>query len=1179
MSTKTTYTDQQAAAINQREVSTALSAGAGCGKTFVLTQRFLKLIEPGTPPDRLSHIVAITFTDRAAREMRDRIRETCLAELKNCPTEEVGHWQSVMRGLDSARISTIHSFCTSILRSHAVSARLDPHFGLLDQGTSDTFLRKVVREAIHELLKREHADGLQMVYRYGLEKTYELIINLVPQQFRIEFDHFNDMTVETMAARYREYWEQTFIPSQLAEIAHSDSTQFLIKLMNEQSPKNVKMQEHFQVLSARLPELIGGAERNRGELLETLISHARVQGAGTKKDWDDVDVYEQIKNGFKKLRESLKPLFEDLSPEYANFLSAAEYSLVVLRVTEFVAKRYQQSKAEKGLLDFDDLLLQTRDLFRRDPSARQRAAAGIQFLMVDEFQDTDPVQSEIVRSLCGKELLTGKLFLVGDAKQSIYRFRRADPEVFHQLRQEIPEAGRLPLSTNFRSQPAILNFTNCLFSSAMEHYYESLVPFDVEQHSPTPAIEFLFASPDDPEIKGADAVRETEAEWIAARIRQLLDDETPRIWAKNTETGVRELKRVEPGDICILFRALSNVSLYEKALQKWDLDYYLVGGRAFYAQQEINDLSNLCQYLDNPDDELSLLGVLRSPYFSLSDDTLFSMVRHSETLTAAMLNAPPEALVPQQKRQVQYAQSVLTELRSKKDRLSLVELLNLALERTGYDAALLNEFLGDRKIANLQKLLELARNFESSGLFTLKDFVQRIRDSILEESKEELAATLPETSDVIRLMTIHQSKGLEFPIVIVADLDRKSPGASRDPVLHSEWGALVSLPQVQGKAPENYAFKMQRTLEQRAEEDETIRLLYVAVTRAADYLILSSGLPYSRKIQSPWMKLLGRHFDLSTGSPAVDPYLGRISLGAIPADQIPQIHVHHHKPTSSFKAAKKQTELKPSQYVQALEQGTPTAVPIRYGQILPQQGARSHVSVSQLEVIDAELQHNRTGWRRDVSAGNSLTSVEATLLGILIHAVLERLEPEHPEKAAQILESALFDQPEQIQKKLRPLIMQKISTWYDSELCQTLRSAHACYRELDFLLRWPDESQRGAHENLELIAPLTIAGTIDMLFQADDGRWVLLDYKTGSRVAQMTEEQLIEEYEFQLGVYTLAVKQLIEGVPNSIGLAVVDDTISFVEFDLNKKRLGEISIRLSQAIIQLNQPKEATESR
>lgn len=1173
MSNQPTYTDQQAAAISTRDVSIALSAGAGCGKTFVLTQRFLKLIEPGAPADRLSHIVAITFTERAAREMRDRIRETCLAQLRNCPEEEVAHWLTVIRGLDSARISTIHSFCTSILRSHAVSARLDPHFGLLEQGTSDTFLRKVVREAVHELLKQENADGMQMVYRYGLEKTYELLIALVPQQFRIEFEPFSDMTVEQLAGRMRGYWVSTFIPLQLAEIANAESTQFLVNLMSANEPTHPKMRERFQVLLARLPELINGSEKLRGELLATLISHAKVQGGGTKKDWDDVTVYEQIKDGFTALRGSLGKIYEELEPDPEQFRLAAEYSLVVLRVTQFVAKRYQQSKAEKGVLDFDDLLLQTRNLFRRDSQARQRAAAGIQYLMVDEFQDTDPVQSEIVRSLCGQELLTGKLFLVGDAKQSIYRFRRADPEVFHQLRMEIPEAGRLPLSTNFRSQPAILNFTNCLFASAMEHYYEPLMPFDREQHSPTPGIEFLFAAPDDPDLKGADAVRETEAEWIAARIRQLLEDETPRIWSKNSQTGERELRRVEPGDICILFRSLSSVSIYEKALQQGDLDYYLVGGRAFYAQQEIYDLSNLCQYLDNSDDELSLLGILRSPFFSLSDDTIYSIVRSAETLSAAMLTAPPEDLQPRQKRQVLYAQNVLAELRSKKDRLSLVELLNLALERTGYDAALLNEFLGDRKIANLRKLIEMARNFEATGLFTLKDFVQRIRDSILEESKEELAATLPETSDVIRLMTIHQSKGLEFPVVIVADMDRKSQGASKDPFLHPEWGALLPLPAVRGTVPDNYAFKMHRVLEQNADEEETVRLLYVAVTRAADYLILSAGLPYNQTFQSPWMKLLARHFELSTGTPAVDPYLGRLSLGAVPTDQIPEIRVHHQKPETKTKAAKKQKTLKPSQFFEALEQGALEAFPNAFGKIPPQRVERTHVSVSSLEVIDAELQQFPVRFQEPLTAGVSLTADEATQLGTLTHAVIERLDPQRPDAAPRIMESVLFDLPQPIQEKLEPLILSQITAWYDSDLCSMLRSAQVHYRELDFLLRWPDSGPGAAND------PMTITGTIDALLQTEEGRWVLLDYKTGARLAQMTEEQLIEEYEFQLGVYTLAAEQLIGGRPESIGLAVVYDTVRFVEFDLNPTRLNEIAGRLSKAVSHLNQPMPATESR
>lgn len=1170
MSKQPTYTDQQAAAINTRDVSIALSAGAGCGKTFVLTQRFLKLIEPGAPPDRLSHIVAITFTERAAREMRDRIRETCLDQLKNCPPEEVNHWQAVIRGLDSARISTIHSFCTSILRSHAVSARLDPHFGLLEQGTSDTFLRKVVHEAVHELLKQENADCIQMVYRFGLEKTYELLISLVPQQFRLEFDEFRELTPEQLAGRMRDFWEQTYIPMQLAEIAESDSTLHLIRLMNSHEPSNPKLRQRFQTLKSRIPELIDGAPQMRGELLGTLMDHAKIQGGGTKKDWDDVSIYEQIRDGFKELRETLKPVYETLSPDPAGFLAAAEFSLVVLRVSEYAAKCYQESKAEKGLLDFDDLLLQTRDLFRRDPNARQRAAAGIHYLMVDEFQDTDPVQSEIVRALCGKELLTGKLFLVGDAKQSIYRFRRADPEVFHQLRQEIPEKGRLPLSTNFRSQPAILNFTNCLFASAMAHYYESLTPFDQQQHSPTPGIEFLFASPDDPDIKLADAIRETEADWIAARIRQLLEDETPRIWSKNPQSGERELRRVEPGDICILFRSLSSVSLYEKALQEHNLDYYLVGGRAFYAQQEIYDLSNLCQYLDSSDDELSLLGLLRSPFFSLSDDTIYAITRHAESLTAAMQVAPPDHVRPEQKRQVRYAQAVLQELRTKKDRLSLVELLNLALERTGYDAALLNEFLGDRKLANLRKLIELARNFEAAGLFTLKDFVQRIRDSILEESKEELAATLPETSDVIRLMTIHQSKGLEFPVVIVADMDRKSPGASRNPFLHPQWGALLNLPAERGVTPENFAFKMHRAIEQNADEDETVRLLYVAVTRAADYLILSAGLPYDRRVQSPWMKLLSRHFDLSTGVPTLDPYLGHFTMGNVQQDQIPEIRVHLNRPQTATKPAKKMKELKPSQFWTALEQGSPGGYPGTFTVFAPQKNRQSHFSVSHLEVADALIQELPEPQYQRLSTADLLNADEATQLGTLTHSVIERLDPLKPEQSDRIVELVLFDQPQVVGDKLKPLIQQQISAWYESEICSALKAARVHYRELEFLLRLPATSNK--------VSAVTVTGMIDAVYQMDDQRWVVLDYKTGARLAQLTDEELISEYEFQLGVYTLAVEQLIGCLPDSVGLAVVHDSVRFVEMKFDTERLAQISNRLSLAVSHLNQSLVATES-
>ncbi|MEQ9065841.1 MAG: PD-(D/E)XK nuclease family protein, partial [Gimesia chilikensis] len=319
-------------------------------------------------------------------------------------------------------------------------------------------------------------------------------------------------------------------------------------------------------------------------------------------------------------------------------------------------------------------------------------------------------------------------------------------------------------------------------------------------------------------------------------------------------------------------------------------------------------------------------------------------------------------------------------------------------------------------------------------------------------------------------------------------------------------GGLLNLPAERGTTPDNFAFKMHRGLEQRADEEETVRLLYVAVTRAADYLILSAGLPYDRKIESPWMKLLARHFDLTTGAPAIDPYLGKLTLGDVAPDQIPAIRVHHEMPQPLTRPEKKQRELKPSQFVAALEQGAPEPFPESYGVIAPRPGTLSHVSVSQLEVIDAELQHLLEPEVDQVPLNEVLSADEATQLGTITHAVIERLEPEKPEQAPPIVAAVLAEQPPQVREKLQPLVERQISAWYASELCQTLKQTRVHYRELDFLLHWPPGAEADSDQ------AVTVTGSIDALVQTESGDWMLFDYKTGSRMARMSAEQLIAEY-------------------------------------------------------------------
>ena len=327
----------------------------------------------------------------------------------------------------------------------------------------------------------------------------------------------------------------------------------------------------------------------------------------------------------------------------------AQSALRLLAVADDVAAAYEAEKRAAAAMDFTDLLIRARDLLTgpHGDSLRQRLAAQTRLLLVDEFQDTDPLQVDLVKALCDGRFTAGKLFLVGDKKQSIYRFRGADPDVFCDLRQQIPVEGRLPLSENFRSQPAVLEFINALFAEELEEPDQPYEPLKAvhKQVGPRPAVELLWAidaeaAPSLPtnlrsgEGKTVERLRRREADFIARRIRGLLDSGEKIVWEKEGENETA--RPVCPGDIAILFRALTDVAYYEEALRRWDIDYYLVGGHAFYAQQEIYDVANLLRSLANPGDEVSLAGVLRSPLFALLDETLFWLARQGKGLSAGL---------------------------------------------------------------------------------------------------------------------------------------------------------------------------------------------------------------------------------------------------------------------------------------------------------------------------------------------------------------------------------------------------------------------------------------------------------------------------------------------------------------------------------------------------------------
>jgi len=1114
-------TDQQRRAITARGVSVALSAGAGCGKTFVLTERFLAQLEPQAGKTaqrpRLGQLVAITFTERAAREMRERIRAACNKRLMEAPEEYVDYWLELIRELDSARISTIHSFCGSLLRSHAVEAELDPRFRVLDQAQADTLLYELLDGELRNRLAEGDETVIELVVQFGLERLHEMVRILLGRRQEIDWPQWRSETPRGLVSRWANFWRSVTLPAIVQNVAGSSAARTVLDIAWQNPSSNAKMRQRFESLVQQLPRLPESSDPAAD--LASIRGEATVQGGGGKKAWVSEEVYSTFRDAAAALRKEIDRAQKHLTFTADAALPAAESALRLLRVAADVAELYDGEKRQLGAVDFNDLLIRARQLLvgPRQRDVRKRLAAQIRLLLVDEFQDTDPLQVELVEALCDDKLTGGKLFFVGDFKQSIYRFRGARPHVFRRLRDSIPEAGRLPLSLNFRSQPAVLDFVNALFAEEMGPEYEPLEAHR-PQISPTPAIEMLWATDqpgDDNDLPAenmgqAERLRRREADWIARRIRQMLDSGEKIVWDETAaKAGKPATRTVRPGDVALLFRALSNVEYYEDALRRYDIGYYLVGGHAFYAQQEIFDVVNLLRALESPCDEVSLLGVLRSPFFGLLDETLYWLSRHPGGLSAGLLaEKPPSRLDAEQRQRLQFAAVTLRELRAMKDRVPIAQLINEALERTGYDAILLAEFLGQRKLANLQKLIEQARSFDRSGIFTLADFITQVSQFVARQPDEPLAATHPESTDVVRLMTIHQSKGLEFPVVVVPDLDRRTHGASTSVAFTKELGPIIKDPAAMS------GFDLYVLAEREQQQAEMVRLLYVATTRAADYLILSAGLPRLGSAKGPWMELIRRRFThLWEGDRPGDSPEGSVEVRVTTVE--PPLN---YKPSST--RARRDLKKLREKACQTSESGRGRA-PKYLAAVAPDPAAFRRFSFSSLTgELRAAIHADELGREVDevvLEEGPEKGPLSGTELGTLVHAVLEVIDFADPGDIHRLVrrharrqfidESLPLDEP-----------IEMIGRFLASPRAAKIAAAAQIHDELEFLLAWPPGSKDPDGRYLQ--------GFIDCLYQDAGGKWHLVDYKT-NRVFPATLERVAAVYEPQMGVYALAVERIL----------------------------------------------------
>jgi ATP-dependent helicase/nuclease subunit A len=1066
-----TLRPEQQQALIVKSASVALGSGAGCGKTTVLSERFLNELETsaGRP---LRSLVALTFTDKAARELRQRIRDRCRAKIAG--GENVGWWSSVLRALEAAPIGTFHEFCARLLRACALEAGIDPEFVIVDAAVAASLRDKAVRSAVRRMLAQRQPELVELGLDYGLRQIREALGTILASGASADLDTWAELEPEELFSRWMQVWNERGTPASLRPILPlARCCRALLERLDATSPE-------LRTRREELLELLGplAAGECSLRLLDEIRTLTRVDDMRGKSVWPDPEVKEAVKCVFRALRERISKVQSSLETSPALGLESARNSILFVRLAIRARNEYESAKQIRSGLDFDDLLVLTRNLLRDHGELARSSlavAGSIEFVLVDEFQDTDLIQSEILELLGGSAFQSGRMFVVGDPKQSIYRFRGAEPAIFGQWRSAFPAAGRLSLTENFRSVPGVLLFVNALFADSFAALDagtldgspgQRLLAMRPDQTGES-AVTLLWALPAIPadaepgaKVKtGAQDRRSGEARCLASWLRDRLD----RGWTI-VDRQTRAPRLAHAGDVAFLFRAMTDVWHYETALADAGFDYLTVGGSAFYAQQEVRDVVNVLSVVEDPLDSVALAGTLRSPFFSLSDDALFWLARTSKGGLAeglARCGEIPE-LGDQDRKNAIRACNLLSRWRQFKDRIPLGRLVELVLDESGFEAALACEFLGSRKLANLRKLVRLARDFGRQESFTLADLVARMRADLDNPPSEEQAATSDEESPSIRLMSIHQAKGLEFPIVVIPDLNRKPSASDVLLGLHSELGLVVRPPRrlatpVEGEAGPgsgaSVGWLAYRAIEVDEDQREALRLFYVATTRARDHLVLATGLenepdpdgpgarelgavgscclvnPGCPKPASAALELLLERFDWRTGR-----CLARLPDGW----PVPEVQVVLARPPEP---ETRRSHPSARQRLLDIERAIVTAAPARQSE--PDLDVRLCPALPRR--IDLDLQRDSTArWAR---------------LGRLVRAALLELCRPGSESAKQVCARLALRQAPAANSALVELAAEWLKSWPATTLFKELRDAAKARKllsdELPWTLTWP----------------------------------------------------------------------------------------------------------------------------
>ncbi len=1108
------FTSEQQRAIDLRQGSLLVSAGAGTGKTSVLVERFVRaVLDDGVPVEA---ILAITFTEKAAAQLTSRVRARLM---------ELGA-RTEARSAEAAWISTIHGFCSRVLRTHALAAGIDPEFRVLDALASERLGIDAFDRTLAEFVgSGEDPERLRLLGSYTPDRLADMVRTAYAHgRSRGEIRPELPEAVPPTPAGEREALGAA-VQAALAEIADVDGRAV--------AGARSKLER-----CAALVDRLGAEELADGAELKELLFKApakALKGAACEQFRAAHEAYLALCVRHREYSDHV--LLRDLIGRHGHF--------------------YDSLKRDRSGLDFDDLELLARNLLKRDEGLRSAYSERFAHVMVDEFQDTNPLQNEIL-DLLDRD----NLFRVGDERQSIYRFRHADVKVFRRHRDDASARGReQPITVNFRSRGEILDAVDLLFGGVWGDRFEALreAP-DARSVQPrlAPCVELLVT---DREKKRWDARFEAELEageipfgasmrgitpWRAAEARLL----ARRVDELTTHGPYR------PGEVVLLLRATTHIGVYERALEERGIPTYVLGGRGYWSQQQVADLRAYLAALANPLDELALHSVLASPLGGVSLDALVMVAaaarsagwdvwRVVEAVAAipaggaratGAADAPETVLALGAELRTADAEALrafarrFSAERAAAPRVSLETLIDRAVTGSGYDRAILAMPAGERRMANVRKLMRMAREFEAEEGRDLRGFIDFVAERDLIAEREGQAPLEAEALDAVRLMTVHRAKGLEFPVVCVADLGKA--GREDDSALRiSDDGRVgIRLASIGGGAIDSSHLAGIREEDKLEDEEEEKRIFYVAATRAQEHLVLSGATdleklqpegPLEEPMRWIWRGLAPGLPGFGSREDACGVYDGR--------DVRVRCEVLRPEAVDELLPAADREPVTPEPEPPGLHAlGAPALAAVA----VPEAIAVSRLSYSSLE------RYRRCGYRFYLERALGLSGTDASVTasesarpstdglpglvrGSVVHMLLERLDFNQPTRpgaseVAELIESAGYPVRDADVDELIAMV----DAFAGSPLSDRIAAAERVRTELPFAYML--ETRSGGRS-------LLVNGVVDVHAGESDGGVLIVDYKS-DRLGESDPATLTEaSYSTQRLVYALAA--LRSGAP------------------------------------------------